>query len=343
MSYKTHLLVPIAIGTFFIASCADSESRNEDFALQKADSMTTNAPTTAGEFNRYSGNTFQTESLENGKPLEAEAALDSVSKVLNTTAAALNVLDSSHMFVRTADVRCRVDEVASSTYKVEDVVKGLGGYISDTKLSSNVSWQQQTPISEDSMKQVTKYNVGNTLTIRVPAKNLDSLLRALVPLVKYMDYRNVNVNDITLDQLSKQMEQNRLAKYNAMIQTKVVDQTNKPDKIMAAADAMLAKQEQSDYAYLESLRLNDRVLYATLSLQLYQPETSTTAIIFREKPIEPYDAGIGARLSQSVYAGWKGFSYLLAGIVLLWPVWLIGACAWIIVRWQMKKRAKVIQ
>lgn len=205
------------------------------------------------------------------------------------------------MFIRTADVRCRVNEAANSTYEVEDAVKQLGGYSSDTKLSSTQTWQQQIPISEDSLRQITKFNVVNTITIRVPAKNLDSLLRSLVPLVQYMDYRNVN--DITLEQLSNQMEQTRLAKYNAMIQSKVVDQTNKADKIMVAAEAMLEKQARSDNAYLESLRLTDRVLYATLNLQMYQPEKTATDILFREKPIEPYNEGIGSRLSESLCAG----------------------------------------
>ncbi len=266
---------------------------------------------------------------------------DSIAKVVQSTAAELNILDSTHMFIRTADVRCRVNDVENSTYEVENAVKQLEGYISDTKLSSTQTWQQIIPISEDSLQQIIKFNVVNTITIRVPAKNLDSLLRSLVPLVQYMDYRNVNVNDITLEQLSNQMEQTRLAKYNAMIQSKVVDQTNKADKIMVAAEAMLEKQARSDNAYLESLRLTDRVLYATLNLQIYQPEKTASAILYREKPIEPYSEGIGARLSASLYTGWNGFSYLLSGIALLWPLWFIACAAWLIVRWQLKKKVKV--
>ncbi len=346
MSHKTHLLAAV-IAAFFIASCgaSDSEAPNSaEYAETKMMDSTSSAGNSGYEqalrdqssvYNEGDANKIQSE-------LELKSSQDSIRMVLNTTAAGLNVLDSTHMFIRTADVRCRVAEVANSTYKVEDVVKNLGGYISDTKLASNQTWQQQVPISEDSMKQITKFNVVNTITIRVPAKHLDSLLRALVPLVQYMDYRNVNVNDITLEQLAKQMEQRRLAQYNALIQSKVVDQTNKADKIMNAAESMLAKQAQSDNAYLESLRLNDRVLYATLNLQFYQPEKTSTTIVFREKPLEPYYAGIGARLSQSLYAGWKGFSYFLAGLALLWPLWVIGAGVWIIVRWQLKKRAKAI-
>lgn len=344
MSYKTNFFAAASVA-FFITSCssADRESpKNTGYNPAPIDPSTAVVESSDATKDQLAWANYEPAGNANNKIVNSEYRFgDSIAKVVQTTAAELTILDSTHMFIRTADVRCRVSEVANSTYEVEDAVKQLGGYISDTKLSSTQTWQQQIPISKDSLQQITKFSVVNTITIRVPAKNLDSLLRSLVPLVQYMDYRNVNVNDITLEQLSNQMEQTRLAKYNAMIQSKVVDQTNKADKIMVAAEAMLEKQTRSDNAYLESLRLTDRVLYATLNLQIYQPEKTASAILYREKPIEPYNEGIGSRLSSSLYAGWNGFSYLLSGIALLWPLWFIACAAWLIIRWQLKKKVKV--
>jgi hypothetical protein len=339
------ILVAAAAATFFIASCADYSPQSEDESKKMADSCSVSTVTSedyVGDEEAVANSTAspgkELENLRNETEFLKKS--DSIGMVMNTSAASLNILDSTHLFIRTADVRCRVDEVANSTYRVEKVVNGLGGYVSNTQLASTQTWQQQTQVSNDSIKQVTRYVVSNTVTIRVPAKNLDSLLSALVPLVDYMDYRNVTVNDITLEQLSKQLEQARLAKYNAMLQDKIVDETNKPDKIMNAADAMLSKQEQSDYALIESLRLKDQVAYATLSLQLYQPETSATAMIFHEKPTPAYEIGIGERIGDSLYAGWKGFSYIISGFVLLWPLWLIAGIVFYMVRRQMRKAAK---
>jgi hypothetical protein len=342
MSSKTQLLAALSIAAFFMVACNSDNA----YAPQSAETnrMMDSDPDAkkmeAPAVTENNGNEFQFTPPET--EMEFFSKTDSMSKLLPSSAAALNRLDSTHLFIRTGDVRCRVDEVDDATYRVEDVVKGLGGYVSDTKLASTQTWQQQTQVSDDSIRQVQRFVVSNTLTIRVPARHLDSLLRALVPLVQYMDYRNINVNDITLDQLAKQLEQKRLATYNAMLKDKIIDETNKPDKIMNAAEAMLARQAQADAAFLESLRLNDRVAYATLTLQLYQPESAITTMIFHEKPMEPYDAGIGERLGNALYSGWKGFSYLLAGIVLLWPLWLVGGGVYIFVRWQMKKRAKAV-
>jgi len=339
------LLTAATVAAFFVASCADYSPQSEDEPRRSADSSYANTAAT-NDYNGYQpqDNNQDAPGLKESESVSNEIGFlrrsDSIGMVMNTSAAALNVLDSTHLFIRTADVRCRVDEVANSTYRVERVVNGLGGYVSNTQLASNQTWQQQTQVTDDSIKQVTRYVVSNTVTIRVPARNLDTLLSALVPLVEYMDYRNVTVNDITLEQLAKQLEQVRLAKYNAMLQDKVVDETNKPDKIMNAADAMLAKQEQMDYAYIESLRLKDQVAYATLSLQLYQPETSSTVMIFHEKPTPPYEIGIGERIGDSLYAGWKGFSYIISGFVLLWPLWLIAGIVFYMVRRQMRKAAK---
>lgn len=344
---KKLFTLPLAIGVtaFFIASCAgDSGPRSESSENKAVYDSVASYDVTNDDYNNelaQGNNAPASVSLESEKKeFKFLHKADSIGMVMNTSAASLNVLDSTHMFIRTADVRCRVGEVANSTYRVERVVNGLGGYVSNTQLSSNQTWQQQTQVTDDSIKQVTRFVVSNTVTIRVPAKNLDSLLSALVPLVEYMDYRNVMVNDITLEQLAKQLEQSRLAKYNAMLQDKIVDETNKPDKIMSAADAMLAKQEQMDWAYIESLRLKDQVAYATLNLQLYQPETSSTVMIFHEKPTPPYEIGIGERIGDSVYAGWKGFSYILSGFIILWPLWLIAGVVFYFVRRQLRKTAK---
>lgn len=338
------VLPAIAVGTaFFIASCASAEDRSKSEEKVAYDSVIAthdlNPDATYGNANATPST--QSETQKANEQVEFKNSADSIRMVLNSSSAAMNALDSTHLFIRNADVRCRVDEVANSTYRVESVVNGLGGYVSNTQLSSNQTWQYQTQVTDDSLKQVTKYVVTNTLTIRVPARNLDSLLSALVPLVDYMDYRNITVNDITLDQLAIQLEQARLAKYNAMLQDKVVDGgTAKPDKLMSAADAMLAKQAQQDYAYIESLRLKDQVAYATLSLQLYQPETTSVAMIYNERPAPPYEIGIGERIGNSLYAGWKGFSYLISGVVLLWPLWLVGGIVFYFVRRQMRKAAK---
>lgn len=352
MSRKTHLLPAAAITALFLlplASC-NSDSANEAKRMNDSIAVSYNSVPPADESrtetekqNRYDLAGSNNES-DGWKQQEAnqKVMLDSIGKVLPTSAAALTRLDSSHLFIRTADVKCRVDEVDDATYRVEDVVRNLNGYISDTRLASNQTWSQQTQVSDDSIRQVNRFVVTNTITIRVPARNLDSLLRALVPLVQYMDYRNVNVNDITIDQLAQQLEQKRIAAYNAMLKEKVVDGNTKASNIMDAAASILAQQEQSDNAYLESLRLKDQVSLATLSLQLYQPETSEITMLFHEKPLEPYEPGIGERIGNAAYAGWKGLSIILTGLVLLWPLWVIGAIVFYFVRRQMKKTAKAL-
>ena len=338
------LLLPAAVVAMFIVSCAaDSEphnAANHEDANYDSVSAYMETPEAVGNGTPADNSSVtQSERLLKNE-IDFKASLDSIGKVLVSNAASVTALDSSHLFIRTADVRCRVDEVAGSTYTVEKVVNGLGGYVSNTQLASNQTWQYETQVSDDSLKRTTKYVVTNNVTIRVPAKNLDSLLKALVPLVDYMDYRNVTVNDITLEQIAIQLEQARLAKYNAMLQEKVVDGNSKPDKIMTAAESMLAKQKAKDLAYIESLRLNDQVAFATVNLQLYQPETTSTIMVYNERPAPPYEIGIGERLCDSLYAGWKGFSYILSGIVVLWPLWLIAGVALYFIRRQMKKAAK---
>ena len=87
-----------------------------------------------------------------GNKKEADMVLsDSVTaKSVSSSAAVENGKDTTHKFVRTADLKFKVKSVIKSTYDIEDITNQQGGFVTYTKLTSNINNVSTTAISTDS-------------------------------------------------------------------------------------------------------------------------------------------------------------------------------------------------
>src|SRR5688572_3224375 len=65
---------------------------------------------------------------------------DSISRIASSNAAVVGKADSTHTFIRTADIKFKVKDVKQSTFDIEDLVSRHGGYITYTNLSSTISY-----------------------------------------------------------------------------------------------------------------------------------------------------------------------------------------------------------
>ncbi len=95
-------------------------------------------------------------------------------------------------FVRTANLKFRVQDVAQTTHTVEDLTGKYGGFITQNHLSSSVVNSHSVQITADSLLETIEYRVENNLSLRVPNQNLDSLLRELSRQVLLMELIVVN-------------------------------------------------------------------------------------------------------------------------------------------------------
>lgn len=260
--------------------------------------------------------------------------------MMRSTAARPTRLDSTHRFIRTADLKFRVKNVAWSSYHIEDIAVKFGGYVADTKLASQLYSNDEKPVSEDSALQTMRYVVSNTIILRVPVENLDTTLKSLVPFIDFLDIRNVSTNDITLEMLANRLAQARIAKFNQRLAFSIDNKAGKLNDVQTAEQSMLSQQENSDNALIENLRRDDQVKYSTVTLNIYQPQTIRQELIAREKNIDLYEPGLGSKLAASLSTGWHGLQVLILGFVTLWPLWLIAIVAYYVVRKLIKKFSK---
>lgn len=289
----------------------------------------------------------KSENKENAVPEKAAAAEKGVSAPGTapssnslSSSAAVEKNDGRHKFVRTADIRFKVKDVAKSTWAVEDAVAQAGGFVISTELKSDISDTQQSKMSEDSIVKTTRYTVFNDMVIRVPNTNLDAALKTISREVGYLDYRVIKAEDVNLQLKSNDLAQKRLARHRLRVGSAVDAKGRRINDINNVENDLLGKQEASDTAQLGNLALEDKVAYSTVALKLYQDETLKHEVL-----VNPENAAFrtpfGTRTLDSLQTGW----YILEGIITFllnfWPFLIAGILVYFGVKKLGKKKLAV--
>jgi hypothetical protein len=119
----------------------------------------------------------------------SESAITDSTSVISSSAAVVDK-NSNRKFVRTADVKFKVKNVAKSTYAIEDATTKFGGFVTYTNLQSNIHNEDRTKVSQDSTLVTTKYKVDNNITIRVPNTKMDTVIKTIAKQI-HLDRKSV--------------------------------------------------------------------------------------------------------------------------------------------------------
>jgi hypothetical protein len=184
--------------------------------------------------------------------------------------------------------------------------------------------QISTKISQDSTLETTKYKVENTITLRVPQQNMDSVVKEIAKEIDYLDYRLIKADDVALRLLSNELLQKRSATNEKRIANAIDTKGKKINDIMNAETQLENKKAQSDSSAIENLSLQDQIDFSTITLQLYQREVIKQELIANEKAGYYFEPTIGIQLFDALQSGWF---HLLSVVILLLKLWwlmLIG-------------------
>ena len=251
-----------------------------------------------------------------------EAVTDSTSVV--SSSAAVENKNSNRKFVRTADVKFKVKNVAKSTYAIEDATTKFGGFVTYTNLQSNIHNEDRTKVSQDSTLVTTKYKVDNNITIRVPNTKMDTVIKTIAKQIHFLDYRIIKADDVSLQMLSNELAQKRSNSSEKRLENAIDSKGKKLNQIVKAEETLDAKKEQNDASKLQNLSLQDQVNFSTLTINIYQDESIKQEMVANEKSINAYRPNIGLQIWDSVKTGWFMLENIISFVVVLWPFALIG-------------------
>ena len=269
---------------------------------------------------------------EKSKGYSSEADSISTNDFVSSSAVLENSKDSTHRFVRTAEMKFSVKSVINSTYNIEEIINKMGSFVTFTHLKSDDKVTDITQISEDSSLKITNYSVTNDLIFRVPNLKLDTTAQN----IDFLDYRIIKAEDVALHLLANKLTQNRSAKQEKRL-TKAIENNNKKlIETTTTEEFILNKQEQADQAKISNLSINDQINYSTVTLNIYQKPTTKKEIIANDIQIKPFEPSFLVQLWNSIKIGLGVFVIILVNILKLWPLILIGAIAY----WFFKKQKK---
>ncbi|MEP6930284.1 MAG: DUF4349 domain-containing protein [Flavobacterium sp.] len=254
---------------------------------------------------------------------------DSVANTADTTAvsssAAVEKKDSKQKFIRTADLKFKVRNVAKSTYTIENAVQKFGGFVTYTNLQSNIQEQIKTKVSQDSTLETTKYTVENNVTIRVPNTQLDTVIKTIAKQIDFLDFRVIKADDVSLKLLSNQLSQKRSAATEKRVEKAIDTKGKKINDIMEAENALANQKEAKDNSIIDHLSMQDQINFSTITLQLYQNETIRQEITASEKDSREYKPNLGIQIIDSLKSGWYILEAIFVFLLNLWPFILLGA------------------
>lgn len=256
------------------------------------------------------------------KRSEEASAADSTAVMVSSSAAVENKKDSTHKFVRTAELKFKVKSVIKSTYDIEDITARIGGFVTYTNLTSNAFSTETKEISLDSSVIVTHFIVTNSIIIRVPNTKLDTTLKQISRNIVYLDSRVIKADDVALQLLSNNLTIRRSDKNEARLKTAIDNRGKKLNETTSAEELLLNKQEQADNARIANLSLKDQINFSTINLTIYQNQGVNYEKIAREK--KQYEPGFGYRILDSLSYGWSIFEDIIVFLLNLWGLLVLG-------------------
>lgn len=258
------------------------------------------------------------------KAAEEAPAYDSVAVMVSSSAAVENKKDSTHKFIRTAELKFKVKSVIKSTYNIEDIAARIGGFVTYTNLTSDVFSTETKEISLDSSVIVTRFTVTNSIIIRVPNTKLDTTLKQISRNIVYLDYRTIKAEDVALQLLSNNLTIRRSDENEARLKNAIDNRGKKLTETTSAEELLLNKQEQADNARISNLSLKDQINFSTINLTIYQNDEVNYEKIAREKNSKQYEPSFGFRILDSLSYGWSIFENIIVFLVNLWGLVLLG-------------------
>lgn len=255
------------------------------------------------------------------------AAKDEIAAAADTT----NLLSPSRKRIQTADIHCRVQDVAAATTKLEKLVTSLDGIVVESVLRNDAQEQHEYSYSADSIKRVQLYTPVSTLTLKVPVAHLDSVLNIITAMAGYIDQRTLRDDDVTLQYLSNQLQN------EAAIKDERETKHTKKDSELEIRQYNDEKKSAFIEREIANMAIVEDVAYSTITVQLFQPQVADVLITLN--PASYSRAGFGTETATAFRTGVNVIRSIFIFFLQLWPLWIIAILLWFGYKRLLFKRA----
>jgi hypothetical protein len=239
--------------------------------------------------------------------------------------------------VRTAQVKSKVENTEQATYKIEQIARKFNGFVTQTHLESRNLQTSETPISKDSTLEITQFEVGNTIALRVPNQHLDTFLSELSRIYTHLDYRRINAQDLTATFLTNQLKA-QLRENSAQRIAQASDEKGKRlNEITDAEETRVTMKDAAIEQQIHNLETDYDIAFSVVNIEIYQNAVVSKTMKTNVSSLNT-SANFGFRLTNALANGWSILLEILLFFVNLWAFILLGLGVYIVYR-KVKRNA----
>ena len=243
---------------------------------------------------------------------------------VSDTTSFTGVVDGSVKLVKTASIRSKVKDIETGIHTLSQVVHQHQGMVFHQTITSNQINEKELALSDDSLLIVSTYSPTASVTVRVPAENLQQFLFDVSSIGYLTDKNTLDIKDKSLEYLQNKLKQNNRRSIPA--KTNMINNVKLKDE---AADQKVA-----------NLAIDADVRYSPVTIELYQNQIIKKEVVANHH-ISSYQLPFSARFLAALKNGIVIFESFILMLLNLWAVILLGVFVYFGYRLYKKKSLKV--
>ena len=249
----------------------------------------------------------------------AEPTADYAAAVSDSVSMAASQTVAEKKFVKTADVDMEVKDVYEATVFIEKQLKDLGGFVTESRLQSNVVSEETFETSDTDATLVKKYQTDNKMQVRIPTEKLGDFLTFINDKKVFLNSRIIIAEDVTNNAKIAELETQKLQKTGTAIEK----MKNNGEKVEKTESNL----EQNKQQQIEKMNLADNLKYSTVDIYIKEPKVRVAEIaVTNTKNIDnKYKFNFFYDAKNAFVEGFYLIQRLLVGLISIWPILLIGS------------------
>jgi hypothetical protein len=258
----------------------------------------------------------------------AYMAADTVSYAYNPDT---SKIPKERLMVRQAEMNFKVKELQKTSQKISAISAHCGGEVWNSHLQTEIQNTISKKISADSLLEVITYRQTNEMTIRVPSRNLDSLLVKLEDLSQLLHTKKVTTENVSLDYLSNELKSKNMARTQDRYENKMGAKKSDLEQYTAAEYFNTDMQNAVIDHQINNLGLMDKVNFSTVKISIYQ-DTEVNKNIVANLHSDRFDPGFGASAVMAVQDGWEFMLSAIIFLIRIWPLYLFSISVFFLIK-----------
>jgi hypothetical protein len=242
---------------------------------------------------------------------KSPVAMDRTAKDANKTELT-NVNQSPEIIqqkiIKSAEISFKVEKYDNSRTNILEIVKKYQGIVGSENQTGDAS------------------RTTNVMQIRVANEKFDILIDELLKEAVFVDFKKIDASDVTEEFID--VNARLKSKKDAMVQYQVIlKRANSVDEILDVQGYIRTLQEEIESLEGRLKYLNNKVDLSTITLTFYE----------EGKILPAQKETFGYKVREALSYGWQGLVTFFIVLIYLWPLWLVAAVTFFVIRYFVKK------